>query len=169
MKVPLYLMVSCGLLVAAPTQAKNQGKSIVVVGERVSLPEWSKHMTKALEQHMVYPTYLMRFEPNEGVVRVSFLCSESGKPTAVTLQDSSGHREIDEAALRAVQRIPTLHPLAEGVTHAQRYQAVLLFAKNRESYDRQIAAIQQDAARRNAWFGKGGAQVAMGVSLMPAG
>lgn len=169
MKVPLYLAVSCGLLAAVPTPAAQQGKSpIVVVGQRVSLQQWSKHITKQLERQMAYPKYMTRVEPNEGVVRVSFLCSEDGRPSAVALQDSSGHRDIDAAALRAVQRIPTLHPLAEGVSHAQRYQAVLLFAKNRESYDRQIAAIEHDAARRNAWFGNGGAQVAMGVGLMPA-
>lgn len=169
MRIPLYLAISSGLLIAAPAQARHQSKSIVVVGERVSLTDWSKHMTKALERQMVYPSYLTLAEPHEGVVRVSFLCSESGRPTAVTLQDSSGHRDIDQAAMRAVQRIPTLHPLAEGLTHAQRYQAVLLFAKDQASYDRQIAAIEEDVARRNAWFGQGGAQVAMGVSLMPAG
>lgn len=169
MRIPLYLAISCGLLAAVPAQAKHQGKSIVVVGERLSLADWSKKMTGSLERHMIYPEYLTRIEPNEGVVRVSFLCSEEGKPTAVTLLDSSGHHEIDEAALRAVRHIPTLHPLADGLTHAQRYQAVLLFAKSQESHDRQIAAIREDAARRNAWFGTGGAQVAMGISLLPDG
>lgn len=169
MKIPLYLAVSCGLLAIVPAQAKQQGKSIVVVGDRTSLPQWSKHMTNVLEQQISYPHYMMGFQPNEGIVRVGFKCSEDGRPSAVTLLNSSGHREIDAAALRAVAQIPTLHPLAEGLSHAQRFQAVLLFAKNQESYDRQIAAIEQDAARRNAWFGGGGAQIAMGISLLPVG
>ncbi|UVO50126.1 TonB family protein [Sphingomonas sp. SUN019] len=172
MKIALYLAIGCGMLAATPTQAKpqdksQQNKSIVIVGERMTFPQWSKRMTNVLESRMNYPSYLTRATPREGVVRVSFLCGDNGKPTAVTLRDSSGFREIDNAALRAVKQIPTLHPLAEGLDHGQRYQAVLLFAKDQSSYDRQVAAIRDDADRRNAWFGNRSAQVAMGVSLMP--
>lgn len=166
MRIPLFLAIGCGLTAAVPAQAKPQEKPIVITGERLSFPQWSKRMTKVIESRMTYPTYLSRATPREGLVRVSFLCSEEGKPTAITLRDSSGFDDIDNAALRAVRRIPTMHPLAEGLDHGQRYQAVLLFAKDQSSYDRQLAALRDDAERRNAWFGNRGAQVAMGVSLM---
>jgi periplasmic protein TonB len=175
MKVPLYLAICCGMLAAMPAQAKpapaqamQQGNPIVIVGERISLPQWSKRMTRVIESRMVYPSYLTRDTPREGIVRVHFRCSEDGRPTEVTLLDSSGFSEIDKAALRAVKNIPTLHPLAEGLGDEQRFQAVLLFAKDQSSYDQQIAALQNDAERRNAWFGSRNAQVAAGVSLMPS-
>lgn len=169
MKIALFVAVACGLMAGSTALAKQRGEPVVVVAEPVSFPAWTSRTTRLLEQQMSYPHYLTGVTPREGVVRISFRCSEAGKPTAVAVQDSSGFHEIDAAALRAVSRIATLHPLPEGLSPQQRYQAVLLFASSPESYDRQIDAIRKDVARRNAWFGSKGTPIAMGVGLMPAG
>ncbi|MCC2977620.1 energy transducer TonB [Sphingomonas sp. PL-96] len=153
----------------APGLARQQEQGIVIVAEPVTLSTWSQRTTKLLERHMVYPHYMLGALPREGVVRVSFLCSETGKPKSVAIADSSGFSELDAAALRAVRMIPTLHPLPQGLKHDQRYQAVLLFATSQASHDRQLVGIPEDAARRNAWFGDGGTPIALGVSLMPVG
>ena len=79
----------------------------------------------------------------DGVAKVSFYCSEEGRPSRVTLFRSSGEYAFDRAALHAVSRIKTLHPLAAGIDHHQRYAAVVIFAATPGS----LAATQQRLAK----------------------
>ena len=153
---------------AAQQQSKNQ---IVVTATPLTVDQWAARTSRSLQGRLHYPVYLMGREPNEGTVRVRFRCSEDGAPSAVTLAGTSGHRELDNEALRAVGKIRTLHPLPDGITHDQQFQAVVLFAANRESYDRQAAAIRDEAMRRNALAAQashGGAPMAVSIGLVGA-
>lgn len=168
MKIPLLLATASTLLILAPAQAGQQTKQPIVVTGAVTLDQWSARTSKQLEQKIGRPYYASGERPKDGVVRVSFLCSETGVPKAVALADSSGHFELDNAALRAVRRLDSLHPLPDGLSPDQKYQAVVLFATSRASYDNQMARLHKDAKQRNAWFKQGGRQVAASVGLMPA-
>lgn len=168
MKITPFLFAAGALCITAQAQAKQQQRpTIVVVGNAPTLEQWSKHTGKMLGNNLRYPFYPAGFKPNEGIVRVKFQCSDNGAPTSVSLADSSGFHDLDRAALRGVSHIRSLHPLPEGMSSNQRYQAVVLFAADQRSYDRQMAALRNDAARRNAWFGSG-SRMAIGISAVPA-
>jgi protein TonB len=170
MTVRLFLAAAGALTILAPAQAaQQQTKSpVVVTASAMTVNEWSARASKSLEGRLRYPAYLLNREPNEGVVRVRFRCSESGAPAAVTLARSSGHGELDRAALRAVRGIPTLHPLPAGITHDQQFQAVVLFATDRDHFDRQTKAINDEAARQNGRIAQG-SQLAVSIGLLSAG
>jgi len=149
-----------------PAQAHQAKKApIIVTGTAITLDNWIHRTSGQLEQNLQYPNYLMGREPSEGVVRVRFACSDDGTPAAVTLAQSSGHAELDSAAMRAVRDIRSLHPLPDGLAHDQQYQAVVLFAASQPSYDRQIAALR-DEARQMA--SARGASPSVAITLVQA-
>lgn len=170
MNIRLYLAAASALSLLAPAYAAQQQskKPIVVTATPFTVDQWVARTTKSLESHLNYPAYLLGREPNEGVARVRFRCSEDGTPSAVTLDGTSGHRELDNEALRAVSRIRTLHPLPDGITHDQQFQAVVLFARTQASYDRQVASIRDEAMQRNALAARGGAPMAVSIGLVAA-
>lgn len=148
-----------------PAQAHQTKKAIVVTGESITLNNWVHRTSGQLERNLQYPNYLMGREANEGVVKVRFACSDDGTPAAVTLAQSSGHHDLDNAAMRAVRGIRSLHPLPNGLAHDQQYQAIVLFAASQPSYDRQIAALR-DEARQMA--SAGGASPSVAITLVQA-
>lgn len=97
---------------------------------------------------------------------VKFLCSESGAPSDVTLVKSSGSKQLDAAALRAVKKVVSLHPLPDGMLSTQKYQAMLLFAKDEISHKRQMVQLRQKALEANKWFGSRPQEIALGVGLL---
>ncbi|HEU4960170.1 MAG TPA: energy transducer TonB [Sphingomonas sp.] len=170
MNIRLYLAAASALSLLAPAYAAQQQvkKPIVVTATPLTIDQWAARTTKSLEGHLHYPTYLLGREANEGMARIRFRCSEDGTPSAVTLAGTSGHHELDSEALRAVSSIRTLHPLPDGITHDQQFQAVVLFAKDRQSYDRQVASIHDEAMRHNALAARGGAPMAVSIGLVAA-
>lgn len=145
---------ACALLSAVPATGSAQQADIVV--QPPTTAAWSAVMARELERGMIYPRAdFGRGEP-EGVARVRFTCSDTGAPTGVTLWRSSGDRRIDQAALRAVGRIKTMHPLPAGVGHDQRYAALLVFARTEASRERQLRAVMAEPEmRRWAAMAKG--------------
>lgn len=157
-------MAIAGACLFAPTpQATAQ--STGTAEEHVSLALWSSRVTRALEQGLSYPSGLLGKASNEGVVTVKFNCSDNGSPGSVALEKSSGSRDLDAAALRAVSHIATLHPLPDGIVHGQKFEALVLFATSENSKYTMMKKISKDVALRNAWFGKN-AQLAS-VGIMP--
>ncbi|MBR0553817.1 energy transducer TonB family protein [Stakelama marina] len=172
MKTITTFAIASGLLLAVPGHAQNtQNPEFDVTAPTLTIERWSKGITRKLNRNLDYPVRFHQaggfHQPSEGVVRVNFRCTETGAPTAITLAKSSGHRELDRAAMAAVQRIKTLHPLPAGIGAGQRYQALLLFALDQQSHDRQLAKLQQEADRRNAALGQPAERVAMGISIVP--
>jgi len=158
MHIRPFLAAAGALSFLAPGHAAQQKpqQPIVVTATAPTMDQWSARTGRSLERHLRYPAYIAGREPNDGLVRVSFLSNEIGAPSAVTLARSSGHGELDRAALHAVKRIDTLRPFPAGIGDNQRFQALILFAKDQQSYDRQTAAMRKEAKLRNAWASRSG-------------
>lgn len=155
-------------LMAAAAPAKRSEKNIVVKAP-VTLVEWSSGVSKQLDGILRYPNPGVGQMPPSGLASVRFQCSEDGRPAAVTLSRKSGSRDLDREALRVVSHLKTLHPLPPGIRHDQLYVANILFATSMESYHRQLAALQKEAAEHNAWFGAPDKVIAINVGSRAKG
>ena len=158
--------------VAAPVVAQTQPKEIVVTASprEAALTNWSSRVQANLEEHMQMPRPIGgRFLTGDRLAEVSFVCSDSGKPEQITLAQSSGNTRINRAALNAVRGITSLHPLPEGMRPNQKVLAQLLFIDSIDGgrdADRGMKALQEAAAKRNAWFYRD--EVASGEMLLLA-
>lgn len=86
---------------AEQTQAQQQGGSEQA---QQAKQRWYGEVLALLQQHKRYPRLaLMRSE--EGVVKVHFELDRDGRVLAVSLEDSSGHRSLDQEALALVRRV----------------------------------------------------------------
>lgn len=144
MRLFTHAVLAGAALVATPWVARAQ-QEIVVQPEAESVQRWSTRISRALDQNLVYPRPDFGRWYSEGVVKVSFRCSEDGKPSHVAVSQGSGARRLDVAALRAVNGIKTLHPLPTGIGHDQRYAAMIVFATSEESRDRKLRALAKEA------------------------
>jgi TonB family protein len=123
-------------------------KPITVQAEQRSLAVWSADVSRSLRHNMVYPRTFARSAPDEGAVRVTFRCTEDGRPGDLALAQSSRSRALDRAALAAIGRIDTLSPLPDGVTPNQPMEAWLIFATDEASGDRMKDGLEKQRARR---------------------
>lgn len=161
-------VISASMFALLPAGALARGgPAIVVTAPEVSVSSWSARITRALDRNLTYPTP-MRGEPAEGVVAVKFLCSDNGTPSGVAIARSSGSRELDAAALQAVTHIATLHPLPDGITHDQPFEANILYATSQKKHDRQMAALLAEARDRNALVGNPDQKVALNIGFSAA-
>ena len=159
--------VTSALVVAAASSSASAQSTIVAVNAPPTLAAWSKRVFNDLEGQLTYPTPAFR-DANAGIVAVKFNCSDSGAPASVALLKSSRYRELDNAAMRAVQHIATLHPLPAGMMHGQQFVVRVLFATSPESARDQVVQMQKEAERSNAWFGKNTSTVAA-LEIAPFG
>ena len=155
-RITVAAAVAAGLL-AAPVVAHTLAP---MPETSVTLVAWAQRVGRALDGQMRPPRAPLGLERPSGIVKIKFNCTESGKPGDVSVYKSSGNRWVDQAALRAVQRVATLHPLPDGMSHKQRYVATMLFANGYEDQDRMMADLRAEQAKSNAWF-KGPAGVAL--------
>jgi len=132
---------------AAPHQ---DSQPITVRGGEETVPEWSQRIGHSLENRLIYPRPLGREDFSQGLVKVSFRCSEDGRPDGVALLSSSGAHELDRAAMRAVRGIKTLHPLPEGIGHDRRFEAWVAFAPDQEALQQMTNKLQSEAQRVNS-------------------
>jgi TonB family protein len=135
-------------LLAAPLLAQHVEHSDPT--RLVTLAEWTGRMNLMLDREIrrAYPS--VSRGTTQGVVRVKFNCSEDGRPDKVTLLKSSGSSLLDKQALRAVERVASLHPLPTGFRPDQKYVAVLVFAS--DPSDVRIRTAGREQMRRNAWY-----------------
>jgi len=118
-------------------------------GTFVTMAEWSKRVQAELQRQMVYPTGPGR-ETASGMTRITFNCSEDGRPSNVRLLKGSGTASVDRAALRAIGGMASLHPLPTGFAPATRYEALVLFTHDAE--DPLDVTVKAEQVRRNAWY-----------------
>ncbi|WP_165799645.1 energy transducer TonB family protein [Sphingomonas oleivorans] len=109
------------------------------------LANWIERVEEDLDRHLSYPRPLGGAPYSEGIVHVSFLGGPDGRPSEVAIRKSSGARDLDAAAMRAVRKITTLHPLPAGVSADQKYEAAILFATQD---DRETARKLAELRRR---------------------
>ena len=131
-----------------------------------TLEAWSGRVFQHIDDHMTYPASPLN-RVNTGVVAVKFNCSETGAPIDVALYKSSGSRNLDEATLRALRRVATLHPLPVGMTHGQKFVVRVLFADSPAGAERQMDQLRAEARKNNEWFGKGAPALGGIVELIP--
>jgi periplasmic protein TonB len=142
-------------LLAAPAWAGGRSQdgnppAITVEGGQENVAQWSQRIGHSLNQQIVYPRQMGIANFNEGVARVGFHCSEDGRPDGVSLIRSSGSRDLDRAAMQAVQSIRTLHPLPDGVSHERGMEAWVAFAPDEESLQRMTRDTSRAAQFANA-------------------
>ena len=164
--VPLTLLLCATAIPAAPAAAGPQ--EIVVTGSprEVALASWSDRVRDDLERKMGSPSALNGVSA-EGLVTVSFTCTESGHPDNVALLQSSGHNGLDKAALRSVRRLSSLHPMVEGMRPNQKVVAQMLYLDGTGSpsrIDRRTKELEAKARDANQWFTH--EQIASGEVLM---
>ena len=123
----------------APLAAQQE-----VVVELPTVARWSAAISRELDDSLVYPRAMHGRELPEGTAWVDFTCSESGQPAGMKIAQRSGSPMLDRAALAAVPRIKTMHPLPAGIGHDQRYRAVIMFALSESSLKEQRRAMLRD-------------------------
>lgn len=119
-------------------------------GKLVTMAEWTERMHHVLEHELRYPVAFGEERIGTGTVRVKFNCSDSGRPDKVSLLKTSGDKALDRAALTAVRRMASLHPLPTGFKRDQKFEAVVIFATDR--FDPRLRAADAERTSRNAWY-----------------
>lgn len=162
------ISILCASLALSLTPTSVQAgpdQGIHVTARPVTVVQWAQHTGKLLDRSLArnpnWPTQA------EGIVAVKFLCSETGAPSNIAVLQSSGSKRLDEAAMKAVGRIATLHPLPDGVTHEQKFVATVLFANDSQSYWRQLDSLRQTARLQTDKFNHP-TNLALGVGLLNA-
>ena len=142
------LILSCGSGAIA-RQPRPAPHAITVRAEPVSIDQWSTRIGRDLDDHLDYPRPMGTDDYPEGVAKVAFRCTDDGVPGEVTLARSSGSRLVDHAAIQAVNRLSTLHPLPEGVQSGQRVVAWIVLARDEESRGRMLGSLRREAQMAN--------------------
>lgn len=122
----LWMLALAAPVLPGISAAQPEHDEITVSGE--GFTHWSEMVGKALDAKLQYPRPVGTNRYEEGVVQIAFRCDENGRPAQVAVQKSSGSNQLDAAALRAVNAIPTLHPLPAGLGMGRQFQANILFA-----------------------------------------
>lgn len=144
----LFCVPLVGVAQAQPTEPEVT----VTAPTPVPFEDWAQRTEQKIDANLRYPRPMHGAPRDEGIVDVTFLCSDSGYPAQVTLDRSSGSRQLDRAGLRAVQNVGSLHPLAYGMKPNQVYRARLFFAQDDMwgGAQRRYGALRDDATRHNA-------------------
>jgi TonB family protein len=77
-----------------------------VVHAKDPVQAWKQHIIETLDRSKCYPN-----TKNSGVVRVHFEVDRTGRTVSAKVVNSSGHEELDEAALVLVDQVFQAPPL----------------------------------------------------------
>lgn len=158
-------------LLAAPalSQPANDNLMVITAASRPTITQWSQKIERDLSRHLVSPRSFTPWNIAEGTVLVRFVCGVDGKPASVALYRGSGSRQVDQAALRAVSHMATMHPMPARVSHDATFQANIIFAVDQASLERQQTTLRRDEALRMARESdRGRAIVVLDSSRWPA-
>lgn len=150
------LLAMPGMVVAGGAKSDN----ITVQAKGVSVQNWSTKVARSLDNGLSYPRPMGTSDYHSGLSKVSFHCSDAGTPSDVSIAGSSGSRDLDMAAMRAVKKIATLHPLPDGVSPGQTFQAWIVFAGDEQERDRMLRTVNRDARLANAAASQHASQLA---------
>jgi periplasmic protein TonB len=150
--LPLTALLVLPLTSLDAMQQAPDDDIVVLAPNSAEVIAWSARVGENISQQMRYPRDLGPTSDPEGLVEVTFECSEDGRPSNVALLESSGSRRLDRAGMAAVQRVASLHPLPSGIDHRQVYRAQLLFDTDDGNgrTRRQLEAMRARADRGNA-------------------
>lgn len=140
-------VVGASLALSPGIAGAKQPDAITVNGGEQSLQQWSGRVSRSLNDHLVYPVPFGPADYPEGAVRVAFHCSEDGSPAGLSIVQSSRSNLLDRAAVNAVQRISTLHPLPDGIGHDRTMEAWVFFASDQPTIDRMKKGFERQASQ----------------------
>ena len=148
MKLVLLAAVAASSLAIPAMSRTGSTDPIVIQGSaRAGLAHWKQAVSREIERNLYYPRSFPGWDLPEGTVAVRFSTGEDGRPTGIELSRSSGHRRLDGAAMRAIRRISTLHPLPQGISETATLRANVIFASDETSLARQEKALRHEEAR----------------------
>jgi len=150
----VFGVLSCALLsstsfIVTPALAKQPraiAPDISVTAKPASIQQWSSRIADSLDENLTYPRPIGTADYARGVVKIKFHCSDAGLPDGVAVARSSRSLALDNAALRAVRAISTLHPLPDGVTHDRPIEAWIVFADDAKDVARMTKSLEKEAA-----------------------
>ncbi len=131
---------------AIPLSAKQE--RIVVSASPVDT--WQGAIGRNLDRNLARINFEDPRRPTDGIVQVRFECDEDGKPANVTVFRKSGNPRMDRGVVQAVSRLDSLHPLPEGISHGQLFQANVIVAGSEERFERLSRKLKQEEAERLA-------------------
>lgn len=106
--------------------------------------------SRDLDRQLARSVRGQRFDGAQGLAIVRFECSEDGKPQEMSLVRKSGSRSIDTAALQAVGRLSTLHPLPQSIARGQLFQANVIVADSQYRLEELQRTLARDESARLA-------------------
>jgi protein TonB len=152
MKRYLIPAACAAVLSTIPAASLARQDQVVVTSRPVTFVAWQKKVQHDLANRLHYPMPILGRFAGSGIVRVKFSCSESGRPDKVTLFHSSGSHALDRAALSAVHRMASMHPLPRAFGHDQKYFADIYFDDGLDSdYEAKLQAMNAAASKANSW------------------
>lgn len=167
MKLALLAAIAVIPFAYAPASAKSAGP-VVVEAPLTPLAIWSRSMTKSIDDKLAFP-YQASARTLNGLVSVTFHCSDDGTPVGLKVLQRSGETSLDQAAMRAISRVKTMHPLPAGLRSDQKFQANIIFADSRTEYDRQLKVLARETAKRPALLMDTENTFVLGVTPRPQG
>jgi len=99
--------------VSAPPPPPAQASPVAIVdGARLMTLEqqFKQALMREIEKNKFYPKRAKR-RHREGVVKISFTILSDGKLNSIRIQESSGHKSLDDAAMGAVAEIARFKPI----------------------------------------------------------
>lgn len=168
MKITTLAALPLALVLCATAAPASATQEIVVTGSprEAALAQWSQRVRHDLEEKMVQPRGLGG-SVDEGLVAVQFICNDEGKPEQVAILESSGSNALNQAALRTVRRLSSLHPMVEGMRPNQKVVAQMLYLSSftpRRVIERRVKQLEDQARNSNKWFTR--EQIASGEVLL---
>jgi len=139
--VPATWIAPVALQASQPYQPEQ---TIVVQSQRHTLDAWAGRLSQQISDNLTVPNLVGARSDVSGLVSVRFHCGPDGRPTALTITRRSGIREIDNAALRAIGKLNSLHPLPDEMTTGRSVRADIVFAQDQITLDRLSAKLNQE-------------------------
>lgn len=127
-------------------------QTIVVQSERQAQHAWVARISQDLSNNLRYPRYVNNRAVESGAVSIRFNCGLDGVPTDVAFVRKSGARATNLAAMRAVQKLRTLHPTPAGFLPRQPVRADIIFADSDDTarhLARQLKRYHEKMAARH--------------------
>ncbi len=142
------------VIVAVPVPGaspNNPVQSIIVRAEGApTMQKWVNRLTGKLEHNLVPIRALNYGERTDGYAVVQFSCGSDGLAHDIALTQSSNNRLVARAAMRAVARLNSLHPMPIGITTGQKVRANIIFAESEDGLAKQLRMLRRDETRRGA-------------------
>ncbi|WP_340588527.1 energy transducer TonB [Erythrobacter alti] len=144
LRIATIALASAGIALSAPLAAQDQDSSILVQPSSETT-EYVARVAEQLDQNLARAHIPFRSHDN-GVVRVRFTANGAGEAEDVEIVGRSRSRDLDRAALWAVNRLSDISPDFAGHSEGQLIQANIIFANT----ERQAERIARRVAREDA-------------------